>query len=70
MGASARDFGIYGIYMQMPLRNIHADISSKARGLIFFYLSLHLHPYFMYMSSKGSGQTLHMHRPAWAFPNH
>ena len=41
----------------MPLRNTHADISSKARGLNFD-LSLHLHPYVMYSSSNGSNESV------------
>ena len=37
------------------------DISSKGRGLNFG-LSLHLHPYFVYASSKGSGESAYKSR--------
>ena len=47
------------IYVQMPLIKIHIGVSSGARG-IFFGLSLHLHPYFVYASSKCSGEPVHM----------
>ena len=30
------------------------------------HLSLHLHPYFVYASSKGSGETAHLRRLTWA----
>ena len=43
----------------MPLIKAHAEVSSEARGLNFC-LSLHLHPYFMYASSEGSGGSAHM----------
>ena len=35
------------------------DVFSKVRGLNFG-LSLHQHPYFVYMSSEGSGESAHM----------
>ena len=38
-----------------------ADISSGARGLKLG-LKLHLHPYFVYASSEGSGDTMKMRR--------
>ena len=38
-------------YVQMLLTNAHAVVKSEARGLTFG-LSLHLHPYFVYVSSK------------------
>ena len=53
-------------YAQMYLINAHSGISIKARGLSFV-LSHHLHPYFVYASSGGSGESVHMHRLAWAF---
>ena len=34
-------------------------ISSRPRGIIFS-LSLHLHPCFVYVSSKGSGESAHI----------
>ena len=49
--------------VQTLLINAHADISSNVRGLDFG-LSLHLHPCFMYASSKGSGESLLICRPA------
>ena len=42
----------------MPLINAHADVCSKARCLDFG-LNLHLYPYFMYASSKSSGESVH-----------
>ena len=51
---------------QVPLINAHPDVFKEARGL-YFGLSLHLHPYFMYASSEGSGESAHMRRLAWAF---
>ena len=45
----------------MPLINAHADATREARGLKFG-LSLHLHPYFVYASTEGSGESVHMHR--------
>ena len=53
-------------YVQMPLINAHAVVSSGARGLNFG-LSLHLHPYFVYASSKGSGKSAHKGRLTEAF---
>ena len=50
----------------MPLIIVHADVSVEARGLNFG-LSLDLHPYFMYVSSKGSGKSGPMHRLTRAF---
>ena len=43
-------------YVQMSLVNTHADLSSKDRGLNSS-LFLHLHPYFMYVRRKGSGES-------------
>ena len=45
-------------YGQMPLIYAHAGTSTKARG-INFGLSLHLHPYIVYTSGKGSGESAH-----------
>ena len=39
--------------------NFHPCISSKARGLNFG-LSLRLHPYFKYATSKGSVESMHI----------
>ena len=50
-------------YAQKPRFNTHADVPSRARGLKFG-LSLHLHPYFMFSSSKGSGESAHWCRLA------
>ena len=41
---------------QLPLKNTYPDVSSKARGL-FLGQSLHLHPYFVYASSEGPGNS-------------
>ena len=46
---------------QKPPINPHAEISSGAR-ILNFALSLHLHPYSLYTSSKGSGKAAHMCR--------
>ena len=43
-------------FSHMPLVNTHADVSSEARDLNFG-LSSHLHPYFVYVSSQGSGES-------------
>ena len=45
-------------FQQIPLINADTDISSKVRGLNFG-LSLHLHPYFLNASSKGSGKSVY-----------
>ena len=45
-----------------PLK-LQADVSRGARGLNFNQ-SLHLHPYFKYASSKGSGECGHLRRLA------
>ena len=42
----------------LPLK-VNADISTRARS---FGLSLHLHPYFVYASSKGSDKSGHLCR--------
>ena len=47
----------------MPLINAHSDVSSRAMDLIFA-LSLHLHPYSVYVSCDGSGESEHMFRIA------
>ena len=52
-------------YAQMLLINTHDDMISYPRGLNFI-LSLHLHPYFVYVSRKGSGESDHMCRLAFA----
>ena len=49
-------------YAQNPNLNVHADVSSEARYLksryLKFGLILHLHPYFVYVKSKGSAARL------------
>ena len=40
---------------KMPPLNIHTAVSRKARGLNFG-MSLHLHPFFVNVSSQGSGK--------------
>ena len=53
---STLDFGIYCIYIsrsaQMFLINVHVDVSCEATCRCLFDLSLHLHPYVVYVSSK------------------
>ena len=44
----------------MPPLNARADVSNVARGLDFG-LGLNLHPYLMYASSEGSGESTHSH---------
>ena len=48
-------------YAQRPPLNAHAGVSSGSRGLTVG-VSLHLHPYFMYASSEGSGQSAQTHQ--------
>ena len=43
-------------YAQKPTINAHSDISSETRGLSFGP-SLHLHPYFVYESNEGFGES-------------
>ena len=45
----------------MPKSLFDADVTSRAKGQIFG-LSLHLHPYLLYLRSKGSGKSGHLHR--------
>ena len=44
---------------QMALINARPDVFKEARGL-YFSMSLHLHPYFMYASSEGSSESAHI----------
>ena len=46
-------------YAQMPLISAHSNVRC-----LNFGLSLHLHTYFVNVSSKGSGKSVHMHRVA------
>ena len=41
------------------VKNSHADVSSRVRRLNFGP-SLYLHPYFVYVSSEGSGKSTHL----------
>ena len=50
-------------YEQKPPFSAHAFVSSKARDLNFG-LSLHLNQNFVYASSNGSGESVHMRRLA------
>ena len=52
-------------YAETSTLNTHADVSSGVR-VLKFGLMLHLHPYFVYASSEGYGESVHMHRLAWA----
>ena len=47
--------------VEKPPLNVHADATRRARGLKFS-LSLYLHPYFVYVVSEGSGETVQMRR--------
>ena len=49
--------------------NAQAQLSSGARCLIFGQ-TLRLLPYWMYVNSEGSGETLQMRRLTWAFAGH
>ena len=48
-------------YACMLITNAHADTPNKARGQQFG-LGLHLHAYSVYVSSEGSGESVHMRR--------
>ena len=48
---------------QTPSRNAHGDVGREARS-IFCGMSHHLHPYFVYASSKDPGESVHMGRLA------
>ena len=50
----------------MPPLNIHADVTSGAKGLDFT-LSLHPHPYIVRANSEGSGESAHVRRLDRAF---
>ena len=47
-------------YAQMYHIIARADVSSDARGIKFGLIFL-LHPYFVYASIEGSGESAHMH---------
>ena len=51
---------------QKPHLNFLVDVFSEVRDPKF-NLSLHLHPYFVYEKSKGSGKTAWTHRLVGAF---
>ena len=57
----------------VPIWNVqkppYADISSGARGLNFG-LSLHLHPYFVFVSCEGSGEPAPFCKLSWALIAH
>ena len=40
------------VYAQKPLMIVHSDVCSSS-----FALSFHLHPWFVYSSSEGSGES-------------
>ena len=58
-GASTWDLVLIAYAQESPL-NTQAELSSSARGLIFG-LSLYLYPYFVYSSSRCSGESAHLH---------
>ena len=57
----AHVFVSYHIYAYIPLINAATDVYSVAKGLNLG-LSLYLHPYFVYVSREGSGESVHMRR--------
>ena len=59
----AHEIWVLIAYAQMSLINVRANLSSGAKGPIFG-MSLHLQPYFAYVSSEGSGESVHVHRLA------
>ena len=65
----AHKISILITYGHILLINTYVDTSSKARGLAFG-MNVHLHPYFVHASSKGSGESEHMPRLAGAFAAH
>ena len=56
----AHEFSVIILYAHMPLMDAHAGISSKAGGL-HYGLNLHLHPYYVYASREGCGETENTH---------
>ena len=54
---------MFTAYAQKLPINAHAVISTLARGLNIGQ-GLHLHPYFIYAHSEGSGEYVHLSRPA------
>ena len=56
-GPVHENFVFISPYAKGPLISIHAEVSSRVRGLIFG-LRLHVHPCFLYGSSKGSLESL------------
>ena len=50
---------------QMLQINAYVGVFSKAKGLNFGQ-GLHQHPYFVYMSSEGAGESTHLRRLALA----
>ena len=61
--AKARYFATYLYYALMPSKTSKADVSCGAYGLKFD-LNCRLHPYCVYMSSGGSGESTLMHKHA------
>ena len=67
--ANARDFATYRICANASNKRPCWRIQ-QTRGLNFGLpqkSSLHRHPYFVYASSEGSGESVHMRRLGWAF---
>ena len=63
--ASSQDLGTYPLCVNTSIK-WYVDVSCRARCQKFI-LSLHLSSYFVYASSKGSGQFSHLPRPVWSF---
>ena len=62
-GFDLSDFNYHILYAQKSPSNAHAHISIWASGLNFG-LTLHLHPYNVNRSSKGSGKCVYMSEPS------
>ena len=57
------DFGTSIAYALNYTLSAHADISS-GYAILNYGFGLHLHPYFVYASSDGSGESAHLRRHA------
>ena len=58
LGMNRADFGTHRICANTFIKGPIADESSWTRFLNF-HLSFHLNPYFVYTSSKGSGESVY-----------
>ena len=60
---ASHEISVLIAYAQISTINMHADVSSRARGLSFD-TSLHLYSYFVYASSEDSGVSALLRRHA------